>query len=234
MIFINILQIQKQKNLQANDKMLTLSMQPLPRMGFLLTQSQILSMNNTKLSKGTFLIASPNLIGSIFSKSVILLLEYGKSGSIGIIINKPSDIKLKSILPKFRVLQIRNKNIFIGGPVSISTLFFMVETNKHTEKFIEIFDNVYLLTQFNQLSKTIPKKIIRKQLRIYAGYAGWAPGQLEYEISRGDWYLYPADVNSIFFKNSKDIWPYLINKSSAQWIRSIVNYPSLSQKILFL
>ena len=222
LLFISTFLIQRQQYLQASNESFALYQSS----SFTPSQagSKILPVHSfdlSNLSKGVFLVASPNLIDPNFSKSVILLLQYGKGGSVGLIINKPTTVKLKKILPKIKGIQIRNKYIFIGGPVSINTLFFVVLNGKHSEKFIKIFDDVYLIPQFKDLIKTIPKKIIRKQLRVYIGYAGWAPGQLEYEIARGDWYIYPADTRSIFFKDPQDVWPELIKKSSAQLVKLI-------------
>ena len=187
--------------------------------------ASILPVNNTfaanniiEPSKGTFLIASPGLIDPNFSKTVVLLIEYSENGAVGLIINRPSDVRVKEIIPKVRGASIRNKKVFIGGPVSIYQLFFMVMSDKKPEDSYNVFDNVYLIPDLNKASKALPRRIIKNQLRIYAGYSGWAPGQLDHEIARGDWYLIKADVNSIFFKNPEDVWPELIKRSTAQWV----------------
>ena len=191
-----------------------------------LNNFRMVSNTDLNLTGGMFLVASPNIIEPIFSKSVILLIEYDRTGAMGFIINKPSNIKLKNLLLNTKGLFFRNKTIFFGGPVSINSLFAVTLSKNliNNPEAIKIFDNVYLISRFKSIETLLSKKEIRKQLRIFAGYAGWAPGQLEYEILRGDWYIIPADIDNIFFKDTKDIWPDLVKKSSFKLVVKLNNF----------
>ena len=112
-----------------------------------LNNFRMVSNTDLNLTGGMFLVASPNIVEPIFSKSVILLIEYDRTGAMGFIINKPSNIKLKNLLLNTKGLFFRNKTIFFGGPVSINSLFAVTLSKNliNNPEAIKIFDNVYLI-----------------------------------------------------------------------------------------
>ena len=78
-----------------------------------------------------------------------------------------------------------------------------------------VFGNVYVSASRNTLERMLGSHKTEKQLRIYAGYAGWMPRQLDWEVSRGDWLIVSADAGSIFEKKSSEIWRELFQRGSA-------------------
>jgi putative transcriptional regulator len=82
-----------------------------------------------------------------------------------------------------------------------------------------IFGDVYLSSSREELQRVVKSTNTDEKFRIYAGYAGWAPGQLESEYDKGDWHVLDADATALFDKKSSDIWPELIHRFTVDWVR---------------
>jgi putative transcriptional regulator len=175
--------------------------------------------NDFELSKGTFLVAGRNLRDPNFSQTVVLLIDYGESGAVGLVINRPSTVGVDKIFPDLKGERIRKSKVFIGGPVAVNEFFFMILSEKRPSESFHVFDKVYVSLSQEFLEQIDTDKDGKERFRVYAGYAGWAPDQLELEVSLGGWHVMHADVESIFFKEPLDVWSELIYKSSAQWTK---------------
>ncbi len=167
---------------------------------------------------GEFLVATRQLTDSVFSETVILLIQYGSDGAMGLIINRPSKVPLSKLFPEVKELEKRKDRAYIGGPVELYKVFLLLEKNSKSEnppgQSLRIFDNVYISPDMQTLRKMAADHTAK--FRIYAGYAGWASGQLEAEIIRGDWYILNADEKSIFDMPASEIWPDLIGKAGIE------------------
>jgi putative transcriptional regulator len=175
------------------------------------------AQSDLALSKGMFLVAARNLLDPNFSQTVVLLIDYSENGAVGLVINRPSLVDLDEVFPDLKGERIRKSAVFIGGPVAVDELFFIILSEKQPEESFHVFDEVYISSNLDLLEKIAREKDGKEKFRVYAGYAGWAPDQLEMEVSLGGWYVMHADVESIFSKEPRDVWSELIYKSSAQW-----------------
>ena len=172
-----------------------------------------------ELAKGRFLVASRELLDSNFSKTVVLLLQYGRQGAMGLVINQPTEVKLSTLLPEIEGLQQRSDTIYHGGPVAQGQLMLLIRTASPPEGSHHVFKDIYISSSQKVIKKMIEDPTSKERFRVYAGYAGWAPGQLDMEVSRGGWHILRADPETVFDKSSPEIWPELIRRSSAQWVR---------------
>jgi len=171
----------------------------------------------TKPAVGRFLIAKRSVADSNFAESVILLLAYGDGGAMGVIINRPTQMRLKSAFPQVKELQAREDPLFIGGPVSLSSVLLLVRAKGRLERAQQIFGDVHVSSSMQVLRKVVRGRTKTRRLRAYAGYAGWGPGQLEHEIARGDWLIAPADATSIFDTKPAYVWRRLFDRFSVEW-----------------
>lgn len=172
------------------------------------------------LGKGIFLIAGQNLNDPRFKKTVILITNYDKTGTTGIIINKQSDIPVNYTIPYPDNPESTTKFFNIGGPVATNTLSLLVHTDTDlpAEQSRHIFSNVFLINRTELLEQLIIHEGNNRFFKLYIGYTGWASGQLESELLRGDWYIWHADVDNIFNKASGRIWQELIDLVTAKWV----------------
>ena len=175
---------------------------------------------NQPLSKGVFLVATTDLLGPYFNKSVVLLAEHSYKGATGVIINRPTKIKLSDILPDHKWLDIKSGRLFVGGPVSRFLPFTLLRTNKKLKNTKHIFNKVYYTFNIKEVTQMILKENPEERIRVYAGYAGWTAGQLESEIARGSWKVVKANQYTIFDKDPEMIWNDLIEGETQLFVKS--------------
>ena len=172
--------------------------------------------DNALLAKGKFLVASRTIDDPRFQETVILLIGYNATaGATGLIINRPTKVRLAEILPSVQGLKKRSDIVYYGGPVESQQMFMLIRSDEKLEESENVFVNVYVSMSMHTLESMIGAHKTQKQLRVYGGYAGWLPGQLNREVAYGDWYIVDADADSIFKKKSSEIWRDLILRSSA-------------------
>lgn len=172
-----------------------------------------------KPSKGRFLIASRQLVDPHFAETVVLLIEYNQHGAMGVIINRPTELKLSEVLPEIDVLRERSDTIYLGGPVAKNQLLLLIRTSSPPEGSRLVFEDIHVSSSQAVIQRMIKNPEGEERFRVYAGYAGWAPGQLDNEIATGGWHVLRADAETVFDKSASEIWPDLIHRSSAQWVR---------------
>lgn len=172
------------------------------------------------LSKGKFLVANEDLTDPNFSKTVVLLIHYDFHGAMGLVINRPTDVKLSTLFPEIKGLRERPDTVYIGGPVARDQILMLMRSRDQLEGARPVFDDISVSASRTALRQMIDIADPEKRFRIYSGHAGWAPGQLDQELSRGGWHVLPADAEIVFDKAPSEIWPELIRRSSVQWVRA--------------
>jgi putative transcriptional regulator len=113
--------------------------------------------------------------------------------------------------------------VYLGGPVNENQVFLLIRSRTAPKDSLHIFEDIYANASLSELQQLIEGVETDEKFHAYAGYAGWAPGQLDLEVSRGDWHVLQADSRSVFEKKPSDIWPELIRKVSAQWVKASAN-----------
>jgi putative transcriptional regulator len=181
-----------------------------------------------KLAKGKFLVANQKLKDPNFFQTVVLLIKYGQEGAMGLVINRPSEVKLATLFPDIKELEQKKDTIYIGGPVAINSLTLLVKSTTQPKESMHVFQDIYISSSLAELKRMIEDAAKNERFRIYAGYAGWAPKQLEVELSRGDWHVLKADVESVFDKKPLNIWQELIHRISIRWVQ--VRAPCSTEK----
>lgn len=171
------------------------------------------------LAKGKFLVASRNIMDPFFSESVVLLINYGQNGAMGLIINRPTEMKLSVLFPEVQGLD-EAEPLFFGGPVDRQRMILLVRSGSGPEDALRIFDGIYISASRTVLERMAGSPASGESFRVYSGYAGWAPGQLEAEIARGDWHVLQADAETVFKKDPSGVWPDLITHSSGLEVKA--------------
>lgn len=176
---------------------------------------------DTKLSKGKFLVASRKLGDPRFQETVVLLISYDRNGAAGLIINRPIKMSLSDAFPDSRIFKKRKETVYFGGPVELDRLLFLIRSPGRPEESAHVLGSVYVSSSRPVLDRLIGKPKTGEHVRVYAGYAGWAAGQLDAEVARGDWHVIQADAKAIFDKKSDKIWPELIRRGSELQVRNL-------------
>lgn len=163
-----------------------------------------------------FLVAKPRLQDPNFSKTVVLVTQPRADEPMGVIINRPTPFALNELFPENLSLRTRGDPVYFGGPVSPLTLVFVFHAVERPKEALPVLDDIYMSVSPGLLSQLISRSRFPERLKVYAGYAGWAPGQLQNEIRRGDWYVINADAETLFRMEPKSVWPELVKRASAR------------------
>ena len=185
-----------------------------------------------KLAQGKFLVADRQIMDPNFRETVVLLIHYGPDGAMGLVINRPVQVKLSTILPDIKELDQSTETLYLGGPVDPSMVLLLVRSDNPLGSSMPVFDDVYLSSSQEMLQRLIKKPAKEERYQIYAGYTGWAPNQLESEYDRGHWHVLEADTNTLFDKKPSEIWHELIHRVSVKWVRTINSGKLLQQSNL--
>jgi putative transcriptional regulator len=173
-----------------------------------------------ELARGKFLVASRRLRDPNFKETVVLLIDYGQDGAMGLVINRPSKVKLSTVFPNIKELKARKDTIYVGGPVAVNQILLLVGTPQMPEESQEVITDVYISSSWKVLERLMKNAAKDERFRIFAGYAGWAPKQLDFERARGDWHVLKADAETVFDKNPSEIWQELILRTSVKWVHA--------------
>ena len=170
-------------------------------------------------ASGRFLVASHNLIDPNFAQTVIVLLAYDRSGALGLVINRPTEVRLTTALPQLKEARGRDDVVFLGGPVARNRLLALIRSPHPPKSTHRVFDDVYASGSLNAIRHALKRGTKDAAVRAYAGSAGWAPGQLDNEIARGDWYIAEPEARFVFDTDPAEIWDKLIQRVSGEWAR---------------
>ncbi len=154
---------------------------------------------------GVMLVANRSMPDPRFWQTIILLTQHDDTGTVGIVINRPTAVTLADVAPEFAMPQAKHHVIYFGGPVALHTLSFFVR-RKGVANTEAVLEGVYRGHQPATLTQLLASEIAAHELRLYAGYAGWAPGQLAAEIKAGGWRLFMADPDWVFHEAPDHLW----------------------------
>ena len=171
---------------------------------------EILSRQALVPEKGIFLVATDGMRDPRFRRSVVLLLEHGENGTLGLIVNKVTEISLAQVLPDQGGGSRESNLLFFGGPVGPDGILFLTRSAEPPERAEHVMEDVYYSGDKNLLEKFLKQNKGSDELRIFVGNSGWSPGQLAAEIAEGAWRLVRGDSDTLFEKDLNDIWPDLI------------------------
>lgn len=161
---------------------------------------------------GDLLVASVALADGVFNATVVLVLDADADGALGVILNELSPTSLDSVLPDWVSVVSEPQLLFHGGPVSPNGAICLARVRVPGEEppgWRRLFGDVGLL------HLDTPVEIVKgayDDLRIFAGYAGWASGQLEAEIAEGMWHVVTAEASDVFGIAPLDLWRAVLRR----------------------
>ena len=147
--------------------------------------------------KGKLLIAAPKL-ADYFRRTVVLVLEHNEEGAMGVVLNRPTETPVAEAVPDLAELAGEDSLVHAGGPVNPSTVIALGDVDGTT-----------------QLLGPEDTELELRRLRVFAGYAGWAPGQLDGELEEEAWITDPAKPGDPFAEN--DLWPEVLQRKGGAY-----------------
>ncbi len=171
---------------------------------------------------GILLIADPFLKDPHFTRSVALICEHDKEGTVGFVLNKPFDETLDSLMSDFEGFPIP---VFYGGPVQTNTLHFLHQCPELIPGGQKIMKSIYWGGDFEIASKLVKNnEIDLAKIRFFIGYSGWSKGQLKEELKEKTWITASATSNLIFHSSPEKIWRDSLRQLGGDY-EMMINFP---------
>ena len=169
----------------------------------------------SSVAKGVLLVASPSLEDPNFRQAVVLVVEHGPGGTVGLILNRSTNVLLSKALPDIAALKGTSYRLFAGGPVEPTRFLLLFRLKEPPADARSVFDGVYLGRTPSVLERIITQAKPTETFRAFAGFAAWAPRQLEAEMLLGAWGILPPDSTGIFDKDPATFWQDCLSRLQA-------------------
>lgn len=155
-----------------------------------------------------FLVAHPGFRDADYRESVLIAAPAPNGGHVGLILNRPTRRSLGSLFPEHEPSKKVVDPVYYGGPFSRAALVAIVKSERNPGVgSVPLMKNLYLAFRANTIDQIIETN--PNDARYYVGYVGWRPGELRREIDRGLWSVLGADIDTIFRKDTGDLWEEL-------------------------
>jgi putative transcriptional regulator len=158
--------------------------------------------------RGHLLIAGPTLLDPNFWRTVVLVGEHSEEGALGVVLNRSSETPVEEALPELALLGENLGTVHVGGPVQPSAVVVLADFVDADAAETLVLDSIGFLP-----SEVEPEAIGElRRARVYAGYAGWGPGQLDGELEEGSWIVEPALADDVFTNEPEDLWSDVLRR----------------------
>lgn len=158
--------------------------------------------------RGHLLIAGPSLLDPNFWRTVVLVGEHSEEGALGVVLNRSSETPVEEALPELTLLAEDLGAVHVGGPVQPSAVVVLADFVDPDAAETLVLDSVGFLP-----SEVEPDTLGElRRARVYAGYAGWGPGQLDGELEEGSWIVEPARPEDVFTDDPESLWSDVLRR----------------------
>jgi putative transcriptional regulator len=164
--------------------------------------------------RGQLLIAGPDLLDPNFHRSVVLVGEHGEQGAMGVILNRPSPVSVADAVPPLAELVDAGGLVYVGGPVQPQAIVVLGEFGEPDEAASLVLGSIGFLPGEIEGAADVGSL---GRARVFAGYAGWAPGQLESEIEERSWILEPALPEDVFSDEPEWLWSTVLRRKGGTY-----------------
>jgi len=178
---------------------------------------------NSKFLKGQLLLDGGELRGSFFHRTVVLVCEHDAEGAFGLVLNRATGNSAGELIVADLPDSLKQQPLYVGGPVQPTALSFL-----HTDNFLPdgtVLPNLNLGHSLDSLVEIGESFSSHKKVKLFAGYAGWSPGQLEDEMKRKAWLTFPATLELIFDLGAEQLWRTIIAKKGGWQNRLLAQSP---------
>jgi putative transcriptional regulator len=191
--------------------------------------------------QGRLLVATPPLVDPNFDRTIVLVLEHGADGALGVVLNRPSETELIEVLPEWREHVSPPDVVFVGGPVSRESVIALARRRislavdfdhatpgprdpdgDHTESWVPVLGDLGTIDLGRDPDDLTPTL---DTLRVFVGYAGWGPAQLDAELDQGAWFVVDLHPDDVFTRAPDDLWHRVVRRQRGR-IAMFANCPA--------
>jgi len=164
--------------------------------------------------KAQLLIAGPTLLDPNFARTVVLVAEHGEAGAMGVVLNRPTETPVAAAVPPLEDLVELGEPVYVGGPVQESGVVALAEFSDPSEAAVVVLGDVGFIAAAQE--EPLPRSGTRRA-RVFAGHAGWGPGQLDAELERDDWIVEPATEDDVFAEEASGLWERVLERKGGRY-----------------
>ncbi|SDO03569.1 putative transcriptional regulator [Actinacidiphila guanduensis] len=190
--------------------------------GIMWTMTEVSSLT------GRLLVATPKLADPNFDRAVVLLLDHDAEGSLGVVLNRPTPVGVGDVLEPWAALAVPPQVVFQGGPVSLdSALGLAVIPGEPADGGAELLGWRRVHGAIGLVDLEAPPELLAAELgalRIFAGYSGWGPGQLEKELVDGAWYVVESEPGDVSAPDPEKLWRAVLRRQRSE-LAMVATYP---------
>jgi putative transcriptional regulator len=158
--------------------------------------------------KGHLLIAGPSLVDPNFRRTVVLVGEHSEEGALGVILNRTAEVAIVDAVPELAAFVEGLDQVHVGGPVQPSAIVVLADFVEPDRAGSIVLDSVGFLP-----AEVDPDELGElRRARVFVGYAGWGPGQLESELEEESWIVEPALADDVFTAEPDDLWSAVLRR----------------------
>jgi len=164
--------------------------------------------------RGQLLIAAPSLADPNFARTVVLITEHTDEGAMGVVLNRPSELTIGEAVPTLTAAMDADQMVYVGGPVASTSIVFLLEFLEPELSELLVFGRVGFPAAHADVAELVD---VTERGRVFAGYAGWGPGQLDEELRSEDWILEPATPEDVFGEQATLLWSTVLTRKGGRF-----------------
>ena len=164
--------------------------------------------------RGQLLIAAPSLTDPNFARTVVLVSEHTDEGAMGVVLNRPSELTIGEAVPSLTAALDAEQSVYVGGPVASTSIVFLLEFLDPELAALLVFGRVGFPSAQVDVVELVDQT---ERGRVFAGYAGWGPGQLDAELQSEDWIVEPATPDDVFGDEPASLWSSVLTRKGGRF-----------------
>jgi putative transcriptional regulator len=164
--------------------------------------------------KGNLIIASPTLEDPNFARTVVLITEHSDEGAMGVVLNRPSQAVVEEAAPTLEPVVEHGELVHVGGPVQPTAVTVLAEFDAPDRAAVMVLDDIGFMAAGTDLEEVAG---VTRRARVFAGYTGWGPGQLDEELEREDWIVHEPTRDEIFTGDPEGLWSAVLDRKGGEF-----------------
>ncbi|HUK43973.1 MAG TPA: YqgE/AlgH family protein [Gaiellaceae bacterium] len=161
---------------------------------------------------GKLLISSPSLVDPNFRRTVVLMTHHDDEGAVGLVLSRPSEVRVADAVPDLGKLPCGDDILYVGGPVQPEAVVVLVELEEARDDVEPIVGSITYMPAGADASD-----LGALRARVFAGYSGWGPGQLEAELEEPAWIVVPAEPADVFAADPDELWRTVLQREGGKY-----------------
>ncbi len=160
---------------------------------------------------GKLIVSSPSLVDPNFRRTVVLITHHDEEGAMGLVLSRPSELSVADAAPGLADLPGAD-SVYVGGPVQTDVIIALVELDEPDDEVDPVVGAVGFLP-----GESEPEDLAIARARVFAGYSGWGPGQLEAEMAEPAWIVVAAEPDDVFAADPDELWRTVLHRKGGRY-----------------